>query len=228
MSAWVVLPVKPLSLAKSRLADALTSEQRVRFAEGNLKRILRVLKEVPQVTEVLVISRDTRVLGIAREYGAKTVQESGQPALNPALMRATQLLMAWKVDSVLILPADLALLEASDVVGLVRAAGQHDSAVVLATDRHRDGTNALLVRPPGLMMYDYGVGSFARHREQAEAKGVPVFEYASERLKLDLDTPEDIHELYRVMIGHEIPRQTTLSEAFELVLDKLERSEHSG
>jgi 2-phospho-L-lactate guanylyltransferase len=225
MSTWGVLPVKPLSLAKSRLADVLSAEQRERFAQGTLRRILGVLKLVPQLNGVLVISRDTRVLAIARELGAKTVQESGQPALNSALMRATQLLQTWGVDGVLILPADLPLLEAADVIGVIRAAGKHDRAVVLATDRHRDGTNALLVRPPGLLVYDYGTGSFSRHYQQAEQAGVPVMEYEADNLKLDLDMPEDVVELYKAVMGHEIPRGMSLADAFDLVLDALERSE---
>jgi len=225
MSTWVVLPVKPLSLAKSRLAEALSAEQRERFAEGSLKRILSILKLVPQLNGVLVISRDTKVLGIARDYGVKTVQESGQPALNPALMRATQLLEVWGADAVLILPADLPLLQVEDVIGVIRAAGKHDQAIVISTDRHRDGTNALFVRPPGLLTYDYGVGSFARHKQQAEVIGVPAIEYESPNIRLDLDTPEDIVVLYESLIGHDMPRQTSLSEAFEVVLTALERGE---
>lgn len=225
MTTWVVLPVKPLGLAKSRLATVLSAEQRERFAEGTLRRILGVLKLVPQLNGVLVISRDTKVLGIARDYGAKTVQESGQPALNPALMRATQLLQAWRVDGVLVLPADLPLLEAEDVVGVIRAAGKHDPAVVIATDRHRDGTNALYVRPPGLLTYDYGPGSFSRHKQQAMDAGVPVFEVESANISLDLDTPEDIGAFYRVLTGGDMPRQMAMEEAFEVVLAALERGE---
>lgn len=227
MSTWVVLPVKPLSLAKSRLSDALTAEQRQRFAEGTLRRILTVFKQVPQLNGVLVISRDTKVLGIARDYNVKTVQESGQPALNPALMRATQLLQAWGADAVLVLPADLPLLEPEDVIGVIRTAGKHEQAVVIATDRHRDGTNALFVRPPGLLKYDYGTGSFNRHKAQADAQGVPVFEFQSSNIQLDLDVPEDVVALYQRLIGQDIPRSMPLGEAFEAVLTHLER-DHVG
>lgn len=227
MSTWVVLPVKPLTLAKSRLADVLTSEQRERFAEGTLRRVLSVLKQVSLLMGVLVISRDTKVLGIARDYQVKTVQESGQPALNPALMRATQLLQAWGADAVLVLPADLPLLEPEDVIGVIRAAGKHEQVVSIATDRHRDGTNALFVRPPGLLTYDYGPGSFHRHKRQAEAAGAPVFEFESSNIQLDLDMPEDIPPLYNRLMGHEISRNQSLSEAFEEILSLLER-DHVG
>ncbi len=225
MSTWVVLPVKPLSLAKSRLAEALSAEQRERFAEGSLKRVLGILKLVPQLNGILVISRDTKVLGIARDFGVKTVQESGQPALNPALMRATQLLQAWGAESVLVLPADLPLLETEDVIGVIRAAKKHEKVVVISTDRHRDGTNALFVRPPGLLTYDYGVGSFTRHKQQAESIGVPIVEVDSPNIQLDLDVPEDVVVLYKQLLGHDMPRQMPLSEAFESILATLERGE---
>lgn len=227
MSTWAVVPVKPLSLAKSRLADVLTTEQRQRFAEGTLRRVLTVLKSIPQLMGVLVISRDTKVLSIARDYEVKTVQESGQPALNPALMRATQLLQAWGADAVLVLPADLPLLEPEDILSVIRAAGKHEQVVVIATDRHRDGTNALYVRPPGLLTYDYGTGSFNRHKQQAELLQIPVFEFMSPSLELDLDVPEDISALYERLTGESLPRTDSLSEAFEKVLAYLER-DHVG
>jgi 2-phospho-L-lactate guanylyltransferase len=134
MSVWVIVPVKPLRLAKSRLASVLTPEQRQRFAETMLRHVLSVTRVVPQVTGTLVISRDNRVLTIAREYGAKTVQESGQPELNAALMRATHILHSWHSDSVLVLPADLPLIEPQDVTGIIRAAGYDYGSVVLSTD----------------------------------------------------------------------------------------------
>lgn len=221
MSVWVVLPVKPLNKAKSRLADVLTTEQRQRFAEGMLRRTLSVIRDTRAITGVLVISRDTKALSIARDFGAKTIQETGTPALNPALMRATQLLATWHARSVLVLPADLPFLTPDDISGMVRVAGESEKSVVIATDRVRDGTNALFVRPPGLLSYDYGVESYERHLAQAYNAGAAVTEYHSDNLHFDLDVPQDIVDFYRRIMGRPLPSDVSLTEAFDTVLSAL-------
>jgi 2-phospho-L-lactate guanylyltransferase len=223
MSVWVVVPVKPLNRAKSRLADVLTPEQRQLFAEGMLRRILAVTRSTRAVTGTLVISRDTRALAIARDLGAKTVQESGAPALNPALMRATQLLSGWRSDAVLVLPADLPFISTDDVSGLIKAAGDGAKTIVIATDRARDGTNALFVRPPGLITYDYGPDSYERHLKQARDAGAQVVEYDSDNLKFDLDVPQDISDFYLRLLGGPLPRGMTLTEGFDVIQAALER-----
>ena len=59
-------------------------------------------------------------------------------------------------------------------------------------DRREDGTNGLLVRPPGLIHFCFGAGSFERHASAAEGVGATVQVFRSVRLMLDLDTPDDL------------------------------------
>jgi 2-phospho-L-lactate guanylyltransferase len=198
MSIWAIIPVKPLRLAKSRLSSILTPEERQQFAEAMLRHVLDVLNAVPQVTGTLVISRDNHALALAREHGAKTVQESGAPELNVALMRATSIIRSWRSSAVLVLPADLPLISAEDVRNIINMA-QGDRAVVISTDRNKDGTNALFVRPPGLIEYSYGEGSFRRHGMQARDAGAEVNIYESLRMVQDIDLPEDISNYYRMV-----------------------------
>lgn len=198
MSIWVVIPVKPLRLAKSRLSKVLSPEERQHFAEAMLRRVLEVVQEVEEVKGTLVISRDNHALAIAREYGAKTIQESGAPELNSALMRATSVIASWRIDAILILPADLPLIAAEDVREIIKL-GEEYPSVVLATDRNRDGTNALFVRPPGLIDYAYGPGSYRQHGMMARDAGAIVLNYESERMLQDIDYPEDIENYYRML-----------------------------
>jgi 2-phospho-L-lactate guanylyltransferase len=197
MSVWVIIPVKPLTRAKSRLSGVLSQEAREELAESLLRHVIGVVREVPQVAGTLVISRDTRALAIARELGTHTVQESGAPELNTALMRATQVVHGWGGGAVLILPADLPLLSGEDIVGMIEQ-GQERGTVVIATDRNDNGTNAMLVRPPGLIPYAYGQGSFHRHVMLAHQAGAVVRVYHSTRLLLDIDMPEDLESYYRL------------------------------
>jgi 2-phospho-L-lactate/phosphoenolpyruvate guanylyltransferase len=193
MSVWVIIPVKPLQQAKSRLSGVITPEQRLQFAEALLRRTLEVVRDVPQVAGALVVSRDPKVLAIAREYKAYTVLESGAPELNAALMRATQVIVGWRGNAVLILPADLPLLSREDVIGITEM-GREERTVVIATDRHEDGTNALLARPPGMFAYAYGPGSYRRHASLARQAGAQVKLFHSTNLLLDIDLPEDLEK----------------------------------
>lgn len=191
MSIWVIIPVKPFNRAKSRLSEVLTSDQRQILAENMLRHVLSVVRTVPEIMGTLVVSRDTKALAIARDYGARTVQESGTPELNPALMRATQVVARWKANATLILPADLPLIAAQDIVGIIEM-GRSERTVVIATDQDQDGTNALFIRPPGLIRYAYGVGSYQRHVDLAHEAGATVKVYHSPRLSQDIDVPEDL------------------------------------
>ena len=200
MGVWVIIPVKPLNRAKSRLSGVLSPEQRYHLAETMLRHVLCVVNTVPQVEGTLVISRDNKVLSIAREYGARTVQESGTPELNSALMRATQVVARWKGAAVFILPADLPLIAPEDITSMIEMSGRSAQSVVIATDKHDDGTNAMFIRPPGLIRYAYGEGSYARHKQLAEAAGAQVHIYRSERLLLDIDVPADLQS-YHALVG---------------------------
>ncbi len=200
MSIWAIIPVKPLNRAKTRLSGVLNPEQRQQLAEMMFRHVLQVVREVPQVIGTLVISRDTKALAIAREYNARTVQESGAPELNAALTRATQVVAGWRGDAVLVLPADLPLVTAEDISSVV-ALGRDPFSVVIATDQEQDGTNALLIRPPGLIHFAFGPGSFHRHVQLAREAAVEPKVYRSDRLALDIDLPVDLDQYNHVVRG---------------------------
>ncbi len=197
MTVWAIVPVKPFNRAKSRLAAELSAEERELLAASLLERTVRLLLPLPPIEGVLVISRDTKALAMVRELGAQTVQESGAPELNHALLRATQALRSWGAGAALIVPADIPLLAAEDVGNVVRLGRYHQSAVV-APDRHEHGTNLLLVRPPGMIPYSFGENSFATHQRAAREIGATVVIYRSDRVSLDLDSPEDLRNYYRL------------------------------
>jgi 2-phospho-L-lactate/phosphoenolpyruvate guanylyltransferase len=198
VNIWAIVPVKPFNRSKSRLAGALSAKQREQLSRQMLEQTLQTLKQVEEITGILVISRDTAALALARQYEAQTVQESGTPELNEALTRATQVVVAtWNARSVLVLASDMPLLRAQDIREVV--ALSDTIGVVLASDRRNDGTNALLVRPPSLIPYRYGEGSFQRHIHEARQIGIEPHIYESPTVALDIDVPVDL-DLYREML----------------------------
>ena len=194
MTVWAIVPVKPLRRAKSRLASVLSKEDRLELSQRMLTHTLEILAEIPAIERTLVVSRDSRALALARKLGARTVTERGSPQLNRALVRATLVARRYNVSAVLVLPADLPLLTREDIESLI-ARGSDPPVVVIAPDRHRSGTNALLSSPPGLIEYAFGPQSFPRHLEHARAAGVRLEICELPSLALDVDMPEDLLRL---------------------------------
>ncbi|MFO8036935.1 MAG: 2-phospho-L-lactate guanylyltransferase [Anaerolineales bacterium] len=191
MAIWAIVPVKPLRRGKSRLSDVLSTDERAELNQYLLEHTIQTLNDVPEIENVLVVSRDPSALSIARELGSRTVQENGSPGLNLALSRATQVAKTYETRGVLILPADLPKLSADDIHAMLKH--MHDPpVVVVAPDRDRLGTNALLVCPAGLIEYDFGPDSFERHCQQAREKGVRLVVCELPSLALDLDEPDDL------------------------------------
>jgi 2-phospho-L-lactate guanylyltransferase len=190
MTLWAIVPVKPLRRGKSRLAGTLTEDERTELNRALLQHTLETLSELKEVDGVLVVSRDPNALTIARNHGARTVQEDGQPELNTALKRATIVAQVYATRGVLVLPADLPLVTREDILTLIQRATE-PPVVVIAPDRHKKGTNALLISPPGLIEYDFGENSFQRHCELVKKAGARLEIVDLPSLGLDLDVPED-------------------------------------
>jgi 2-phospho-L-lactate guanylyltransferase len=191
MTLWAIVPVKPLRRGKSRLAHVLSQEERADLNRNLLVHTIDTLTAIPEIEQVLVVSRDQAALALAREHGARTVQENGAPQLNIALARATVVAKNYVARGVLIVPADLPLISPEDVRAMLERV-QSPPVVVVAPDRHRQGTNALLVCPVGLIDYDFGPDSFQRHCDRAQQAGARLEICELPSLALDVDLPEDL------------------------------------
>lgn len=191
MTLWAVVPVKPLRRGKSRLSGVLSEDERTALNKKLLIHSVNTLTQISELEQVLVVSRDSEALAIARMHGARTVLEDSASHLNIALARATAVATTYAAQGVLVLPADLPNITPEDVRQLISSASA-GASVVIAPDHHGTGTNALLVKPPGLISYAFGENSFERHMAQIEAKGIRVKVLEMSCLAQDVDFPEDL------------------------------------
>ena len=156
-----------------------------------LEHTIQVLNTIDEIENILVISRDTEALALARNLGARTVQEYGSPGLNTALSRAVEIAKTYGTCGVLVLPADLPKLDAADIKKIL-AYRNDPPIIVLTPDRKKEGTNALFMCPPDLIEFKYGKGSFKKHKKAAQATEAQVEILDLPSLELDLDEPEDL------------------------------------
>lgn len=198
MPTWTIVPVKRLSEAKSSLSAVLASQQRRRLVLSMLADVLGAVHQAPSISNAIVVSPDERVLNFARLHGAEGVAEPDL-GLNEALKLAIRHTISKGVDSVLILPADLPLLKSADVENLIAMASAPKD-VVIAPSKAK-GTNALFLRPPGLINLRFGGESFPLHVKEASQAGVRPRVYRSTTVALDIDEPEDLLSVETLGLG---------------------------
>jgi len=197
MSLWAIVPVKPLRRGKSFLSGVLSEDERTLLNYSMLDNTLKALKTVPEIAQVLVVSRDPAALALARNYGSRTVQEDGNPGLNTALTRATVVAKLYSARGVLIIPADLPLITEKEIVELIGRSG-NPPELIIAPDRRGNSTNALLMCPADLFEFRFGPGSFVYNIQQAKKLGCRVDVCQLEAFSLDIDLPEDLDLLRQI------------------------------
>lgn len=193
-----VVPVKDLQGTKSRLAPILDPGARAGLTLYMMGRVVGALKEAG-VGDVCVVSPDRIVLNEAQSRGAVPLFQESR-GLNPALEEGRSRALDAGASTLLVLPADLPLLDAEDVRAVLDAAlGQ---SVVISPDGARSGTNALLTRPPDALPFAFGPDSFEAHLGAARGRDLEVRVCERPHLAFDLDTAGDLARLKQTGAAH--------------------------
>lgn len=160
------------------------------LASQLLQRVLMVTREVTD--DVVVISPSRSLREIVEPSGARLAVQRGM-GLNRGLEQARFDALVDDVETLVILHGDLPNLRATDVEALLSALPPGDQpGVAIAPDRAGTGTNALVLRPPGVISFRFGTGSFAAHTNEVAQAGLPLVAVNRAGLAFDLDTPEDL------------------------------------
>lgn len=187
MKARVIVPQKPLTLAKGRLASVLDPRTRAALSLSLLRRVCGTLRAAQDVEGLVVMTLDPDIRVRASAWGVRTIPDPA-PGLNHALAEALVSLSNGS-HGLLVVAGDLPFLRPADIAALFSA--RPPRGIGLAPSKDGAGTNALLL-PPGIVLRPaFGRGSLAAHRRQALALGLTVTEIARPGLAFDLDTPAD-------------------------------------
>lgn len=187
MDLSIVIPVRPPDEGKSRLAPPLDCAARAALVERLFRHVLGVAVAADPTGGVHVVSRSPQLLALAAAAGATPIPEQGR-GLNPALVQAAAACDPER--PFMALSADLPLVCLADLREAAQALSGVD--VVVAADRAGTGSNALLLRRPGLIAPGFGEDSLARHRERARAADLAFTAVHLPGLAADLDVPADL------------------------------------
>ncbi|MEV4499020.1 2-phospho-L-lactate guanylyltransferase [Micromonospora arborensis] len=200
----VVVPVKHLAAAKSRLRGALPGVPHEELALALAADTLRAVLACPAVAEALVVTDDARVAAAARAAGARVLPDGPDAGLNAAFRHgATGTSAGWVAG----LTADLPALRPTELAGALLAAQNGRPAVRrFVPDAPGSGTT-LLTAPPGVPLDPrFGVGSAVAHA----ASGALPLSGDWPSLRRDVDTPADLTAAARLGLG---PRTAALVAA---------------
>ena len=215
-----IIPMKPLSEGKSRLAQTLSSEQRANISIGMLKRVLLALKGA-SLDPIWVVGGDERVKNLARNQGGIWHQEMGRN-LNDTIDKAIEQVFR-RGKSALYIAGDLPFVKPSDIHSFIQAS-RGAGNVTLAPARRDNGTNAMLI-PHGVNFKpELGRRSFNKHLSQAAKLETSVAIAYSPGLGLDLDVVDDL-ESYQHMEEGLLER---LMNSTASVPGRLRRTETGG
>jgi 2-phospho-L-lactate guanylyltransferase len=177
--------------AKSRLGGTLDAEERRDLVLRLLDRTLAATLALPEVADTIVVTPDDEVRGHARASGARPIRQRGE-GLNAGLRQARDEALAAGAEALLVIPIDLPRVSPESLRDILSTlADRRRPLVTIVPDRHRRGTNALLVAPPDAIEPRFGGDSRAAHEAAAQAAGARFVELDGP-LTIDLDTPEDL------------------------------------
>ena len=194
-SAWGVLPLKNPEHAKTRLAAALTVEERRKLFRAMAEDVLAALSGAGGLEGTVVVTRDTWAQALAEEYGAAVLEEPANRGQSPAVADAAAALAGAGAGAALALPGDVPLVSPAEIDRVLAAHGAAPS-VTLAPAGDGRGTNCVASSPPDAIPFHFGHDSFRPHKAEARALGIePRIVTGLPGIALDVDKPEDLRML---------------------------------
>jgi 2-phospho-L-lactate guanylyltransferase len=189
----ILIPVKNLSQAKQRLAAVLDQPARTELAQTMLQDVVATVAAWLHRPACALVTSDPFALDLARQYEFEIIPDPANSGETSAIEMATRFCVVRGSDSTLVIPADIPLIQASDLDQILAYAPTEGSVLAPAADGR--GTNAAFRRPADLFPLRFGNDSFQPHLAAAQATGKPCIVLDLPSLAVDVDNPEDLQRL---------------------------------
>lgn len=188
----ILVPVKNLGDAKQRLSPILGPEERVALAQAMCEDVLQALSRWQKRPGVVVVTNDPFAANLAVQLDFEVISDDNSGETS-AIAMATSICCERGAGSTLVVPADIPLLEDSDLEVIADSAPPRGA--VLVPDAAGRGTNAAYRAPGDLFALHFGNDSFLPHLASAKATSLPCVVLELPGIARDVDRPEDLREL---------------------------------
>jgi 2-phospho-L-lactate/phosphoenolpyruvate guanylyltransferase len=153
----VIVPVKSLASAKSRMAEEYSAP--ADLARAFLEDVLAAIADTAEVEQILIASRDPSVTHIARRHGAQIIDDSGHEGINAAVTWAAGFAPAGTRIAVVV--SDLPRLTSDSLSAALNAAQEHE--VAFLADAEGTGTTMWMAGSLSAFPPHFGANSRAAH-----------------------------------------------------------------
>ena len=148
MRTLAILPVKRFDAAKQRLARVLGAGSRQALAQAMFLDVLASLRHVDAIDDILVVTSDPVAEAAAASHRVAVLRDAGDGQSTAASFGLGHPL-ARRAHRALLVPGDVPLLDPAELAEWLEVARREPVGLRIVPDRHGEGTNALLHRPPG-------------------------------------------------------------------------------
>jgi 2-phospho-L-lactate/phosphoenolpyruvate guanylyltransferase len=192
----LVVPVKVLARAKSRLAAA-AGPHRPALALAMAADTVAAALSCPDVARVLAVTDDPQAAQALAGLGALVISDEPGLGLNPALRHgAATAASRWPAAGIAALAADLPALRPAELGLGLRAAARWEHAFV--PDAAGSGTTLYAARPGAEFRPRFGPRSAQQHRAAGAVElGLPGLA----GLRRDVDRPRDLRAASALGVG---------------------------
>jgi 2-phospho-L-lactate/phosphoenolpyruvate guanylyltransferase len=189
----ILVPVKNLVDAKQRLSPILSPEERFALAQAMCEDVLQALARWQSRPAVAVVTSDSFARDLAARFNFEVFADDLNSGETSAIEMATAVCKGRGAGSTLVVPADIPLIDGSELQKIVDCAPP--GGAVLVPDAAGRGTNAAWRSPGDLFPLRFGNDSFLPHLAAAKATGLPCVVLELSGIARDVDRPEDLREL---------------------------------
>ncbi|CQR61560.1 2-phospho-L-lactate guanylyltransferase [Streptomyces leeuwenhoekii] len=197
MQWTLVVPVKHLARAKSRLSDTADDGMRPGLALAFALDTVTAALACPEVADVAVVTDDARAGRELAALGAAVVPDEPGGGLNAALAHAAAVVRAARPGRpVATLNADLPALRPAELARVLQEAAQFPRAFL--ADAAAIGTTVLAAAPGQSLRPAFGPDSRARHRASGAAE---LRLDAVDSVRQDVDTGDDLRAALALGVG---------------------------
>jgi 2-phospho-L-lactate guanylyltransferase len=193
----LVIPLKPLARAKSRLSDTAADGVRPGLALAFAQDTVSAALACGAVADVAVVTDDELAARELAALGARIVPDAPASGLNAALAHGAAVVRHSRPRApVAALNADLPALRPAELAVVLGAAAPFPRAFL--ADAAGVGTTLLAAGPDGELQPDFGVDSRSRHRASGAAE---LLVSGVDSVRQDVDTGEDLRAALALGVG---------------------------